>query len=626
MWRSDIFACGRIDAPQRASQPLNISIQHAARTERFFLGVRKSVLGCPWRDRLDEAGQARALAMTQELAFPDILSRVLAGRGVNAATAQAYLTPSIRSLLPEPESLTDMAGAAARLARAVEEGETVGIIGDYDVDGATSAALMAEFLLKAGAAFRIHIPDRIYEGYGPNIEAVRSLAQAGAKLIVTVDCGTTSHAPLAEAARLGLDVIVIDHHQAPEALPQALAIVNPNRQDDLSGLSQLCAAGVVFVVLVALNRELRRRGFWTATRPEPDLLEMLDLVALGTVADVVPLVGLNRAFVVKGLAVMRARRRPGLRALMDVSGADGPARPYTLGFLLGPRINAGGRIGDPALGAKLLIERDEEVGARLAADLDRLNRERQTVEFATLAAAEAEAMASLGLDERGATIVTAGAGWHPGVVGLVAARLRERYRRPAFAIAFDGEIGTGSGRSITEVDLGRVVRAAVEAGILIKGGGHAMAAGITIAAPRLGDFRAFLEERIGPAVARARASEALAVDAALTAGAATVDLVAAFEPAGPFGAGNPEPVFAFPMHRILDVATVGSDHVRLSAAAGDGSRISAIAFRASGSALGRKLIEGRGERLHLAGTLSVDRRGGGARAQLKLLDAAEPEQ
>jgi single-stranded-DNA-specific exonuclease len=563
--------------------------------------------------------------MAQQHGIEDLLARVLAGRGVTAASAPSYLAPSLRGLLPDPDSLTDMQGAVTRLVEAIERCENVAIFGDYDVDGACAAALLASFLQATATPYQIHIPDRLTEGYGPNVEAVRSLAQAGAQLLVTVDCGTTSPLPIAEAKRLGIETIVLDHHQAPAELPPALAIVNANRQDDLSQLGDLCAAGIVFMVLVALSRALRRRGFWTTARPEPDLLEMLDLVALATVADVVPLVGLNRAFVTKGLAVMRARARPGLRALLDISGADGPPRPYHLGFLLGPRINAGGRIGDAALGARLLLERDPIVAQQIAATLDRHNRERQTIEIAMVTEALAEAEASLGDPANDDALVTAGRSWHPGVVGIVAARLKERFDRPAFAVAFDGDIGTGSGRSVPGVDLGAAVRAAVAAGILVKGGGHAMAAGITIAAPRLGDFRAFLEAHLASAMETARLGRGLEIDAALTAGGANAALVASLERAGPYGTGNPEPVLAFPMHRITEVGIVGADHVRLTATAGDGARLPAIAFRAAQGPLGRKLLASRGESLHLAGTLAPDRRGA-SRPQLRLLDAAEPRE
>ena len=370
--------------------------------------------------------------------------------------------------------------------------------------------MLAKFLRHAGIEPLIHIPDRLFEGYGPNTEAVRALAEKGARLLVTVDCGTTSIEPLAAAKALGLDVVVIDHHQADEALPPADALVNPNRLDDLSGLNHLAACGLVFMTVVAVNRELRKRGFWSEPRPEPDLLDLLDLVALGTVADVVPLKGLNRAFVSKGLLAMRRRESVGLTALMDAARLTGPPECWHLGFLLGPRINAGGRIGRADLGVRLLLEQDATEAGAMAAELDRLNRERQTIEQVTLAQAEAEAMAALGIEEKGAVVVTAGQGWHPGVVGLVAARLKERYGRPAFAIALEpGGIGTGSGRSITGVDIGAAVRHAVTTGLLVKGGGHAMAAGVTIAPDKLAAFRAYLEDTLADSVEAARRDDAL---------------------------------------------------------------------------------------------------------------------
>ena len=587
-----------------------------------FLNVAASLRGQVWRDRLDAAGQARALAITQVCGVPDIMARIIAGRGVAPEDVERWLNPTLRDLMPDPDAVRDMSAAATRLADAVTRGEMIGIFGDYDVDGATSSALLAGFLESAGCPYLIHIPDRIFEGYGPNSEAVRALQDAGAKLLVTVDCGTTSAEVIALARKNGLETIVIDHHQAPEKLPEALAIVNPNRQDDLSGLGTLCAAGVVFMVLVALNRILRARGFWSVARPAPELKNELDLVALGTVADVVPLTGLNRAFVMRGLEVMRARARPGLRALMDAAGASGEPSPYHLGFLVGPRINAGGRIGDAALGAKLLLMRYEAQAAALAAELDRLNRERQSIERGIVEIAEAEALAALGLEEKGAVVVVAGDGWHPGVVGLVAARLKERFRRPAFAIAFRDDVGTGSGRSIPGVDLGRVVRAGVEAGLLVKGGGHAMAAGLTIARGNLGALRAYFEAELGPAVERARADESLKIDAAVSAAGATAELIADMAQAGPFGSGNPEPVVAIPNVRLVDVGQVGADHLRLRAVAGDGARIEAIAFRAAGGPLGQGLVKARGGRVHLAGTLSINHYGGRERVQMRVIDAA----
>ncbi len=593
-------------------------------TRRLFLNVETSLQGRAWRDRLDLEAQGRAEAMTRLWGHSELLSRVLAGRGVAPEASEAFLAPSIRALMPDPATLRDMDALVERLARAIAAGEKVAIFGDYDVDGACASALVGSYLASCGCPFEIYIPDRIFEGYGPNVEAIRTLAGRGARLLVTVDCGTASHEPIGEAARLGLDTLVIDHHQAPETLPDARAIVNPNRQDDLSGLGNLCATGVAFMVLAGLNRKLRRDGVWSDARPEPDLMAQLDLVALATVADVVPLTGLNRAFVARGLEIMRQRGRPGLRALFDVARASGPPTSYQLGFLIGPRINAGGRIGDAALGARLLLEPDPIEAERIATELDRLNGERQAIERAAVEEALGEAWASLGETEQGAVVVTARENWHPGVVGLVASRLKDRFKRPAFAIAFNHQNGVGSGRSIAGVDLGRAVRAAVEAGLLIKGGGHAMAAGVTLARERLGDFRAFLEERLAESVARARLDQALLIDAAITAGGARPEVVETIEKAGPFGAGNPEPVFALPAHQLVDVGEVGAGHVRFRARAGDGATIAGIAFRVAGEPLGQALLSARGDTLHLAGHLAIDRWGNGARVQLRLVDAARP--
>jgi single-stranded-DNA-specific exonuclease len=593
-------------------------------TRRLFLGVEHSACGRVWRDRLDERGAARALAIAQRHdGVPELLARILAARGVEVDAVASFLDPTVRALMPDPDTLADARAAATRLADAVARGETVAIFGDYDVDGATSAAVLGRYLRHCGLRPVIHIPDRLFEGYGPNAEAIRALAGQGATLLVAVDCGTTSHEPLLEAKRLGLDVIVIDHHQADERLPPALAVINPNRLDDLSGLGDLAAVGLVFMTVVALNRELRSRGFWTAERAEPDLLGFLDLVALGTVADVVPLKGLNRAFVAKGLIALRRRANPGLTALMDVARLSGPPEPWHLGFLLGPRINAGGRIGRATLGVDLLMHDDPSECARLAAELDRLNRERQAIEAATVAQAEAEAMAALGVEEKGAVVVTAAEGWHPGVVGLVAARLKERFGRPAFAIALEpGGMGTGSGRSIAGIDLGRAVRQAVSAGLLLKGGGHAMAAGVTLRKEALGAFRAYLEDEFAPAVEAARREDALLIDGAVTAAAANGELMATIARAGPFGAYNSEPVIALPAHTVAYAEEVGQAHMRARLRAGDGATIDAIAFRSVGQKLGSALVQSRGRSVHAAGTLCLDRWNGVERVQLRLVDLA----
>lgn len=592
-------------------------------SERFFLGVEKSATGRAWRDRLDERGNARALTIAQRLGVPELLARVLASRGVEADEAGAFLDPTIKRMLPDPHTLTDMRAAAGRLAEAIVRNESVAIFGDYDVDGATASALLAIYLRRCGLPAIVHIPDRIVEGYGPNVDAIRSFAERGVRLLITVDCGTTSIEPLTEAKKLGLDTVVIDHHQADEQLPPAVAIVNPNRADDLSGLGHLAAVGLVFVTLVALSRELRQRDFWNAARPEPDLLSLLHLVALGTVADVVPLKGLNRAFVAKGLIALRRRDNVGLTALMDASRLSGPPESWHLGFLLGPRINAGGRIGRADLGVRLLLEEDPIEAGRIAAELDRLNTERRQIEVATVEQAEAEAMAALGLEEKGAVVVTAAPGWHPGVVGLVAARLKERYGRPAFAIALEpGGIGTGSGRSIAGVDLGRAVRQAVRDGLLLKGGGHAMAAGVTLPKGGLSAFRAFLEATLAPSVEIARRETALLIDGAVSAGGVNLALVETLARAGPFGAGNPEPMLALPAHTLAYADPVGENHVRARFRSGDGKFVNAIAFRVAGTPLGRALLDNRGRTMHAAGHLAVDRWQGEERVQMRLTDVA----
>ena len=592
----------------------------------LFLGVEQSATGRAWRDRLDARGAARALAIAQRHNVPELLARVLAGRNVEVDAVEAFLDPTIKRSMPDPHVLAGMQEAAGRIADAIVRSETVAIFGDYDVDGATSAALFARFLRHAGVEPLIHIPDRLFEGYGPNVEAVRALAARGATLLVTVDCGTTSIEPLAQARALNVDVVVVDHHQADEALPAAFAIVNPNRRDDLSGLGHLAAVGLTFMTVVAVNRELRERGFWSAGRSEPDLLTLLDDVALGTVADVVPLVGLNRAFVAKGLIALRRRERMGHRSLMDVARLSGPPEAWHLGFLLGPRINAGGRIGRADLGVKLLLEEDQDKAAQIAAELDRLNRERQMIEMDTLAAAEAEAMAALGLEEKGAVVVTAAEGWHPGVVGIVAARLKEKFGRPAFAIALEpGGIGTGSGRSIAGVDIGRAVRRAVAEGLLVKGGGHAMAAGVTLRRDALAAFRAFFELTLAADVETARRANGLLIDGALSAAGANLELVALLDRAGPFGSGNPEPTIVLPAHTVSYAEEVGQAHVRVRLKSADGAGVNAIAFRAAGQKLGTALLESRGRQVHAAGSLTLDRYQGEERVQFRVTDISPAE-
>jgi single-stranded-DNA-specific exonuclease len=583
---------------------------------RAFLDVERSLGGRRWRARLDALGEARAQAIAQTTGQTDLLSRILAGRGVAIEDVERHLEPTLRDLMPDPRTMADMGAATERLAHAIDARQRVAIFGDYDVDGACSAALLSEYLAELGCETMIRIPDRVTEGYGPSVEIMRELHAAGANLVVTVDCGAVSFEPFAEAAKLGLDVVVFDHHQAPEKLPQTLALVDPNRQDDLSGLNALCATGVVFMALVDLNRRLR------GVASLPDLKRKLDLVALATVADVVPLTGLNRAFVARGLEVMRRRERRGLAALFDVAGANGPPTPYHLGFLIGPRINAGGRIGDAALGARLLTATDPDEAERIAAELDRLNRERQRIELAIVAEAEAQALVAMGMEERGPCVIVAGENWPPGVVGLVASRLKDRFGRPAFALALNGRHATGSARSIPGVDIGRIVSGMVASGLALKGGGHAMAAGLTITREKLGEMRAHLEAALVRPVGEARRDEALVIDAALAASGATPELWRIVEQAGPFGSGNPEPVFALPRHRIEGVTVVGADHLRFRALAGDGRALDGIAFRAAGKPLGQGLRALQGTFAHLAGALTLDRYGGRERVRFRLIDAA----
>jgi single-stranded-DNA-specific exonuclease len=587
-----------------------------ASDSRAFLDVERSLSGRRWRARLDAPGEARAQAIAQTTGQTDLLSRILAGRGVLLEDVERHLEPTLRDLMPDPRTMSDMEGATDRLAHAVAQKQRVAIFGDYDVDGACAAALLSEALSELGCETRIRIPDRVTEGYGPSVAVMRELHAAGADLVVTVDCGAVSFEPFAEAAKLGFDVVVFDHHQAPETLPPTRALVDPNRQDDLSGLNALCATGVVFMALVDLNRRLRGSGVAL------DLKRKLDLVALATVADVVPLTGLNRAFVARGLEVMRRRERRGLAALFDVAGANGPPTPYHLGFLIGPRINAGGRIGDAALGARLLTATDANEAERIAAELDRLNRERQRIELALVAEAEAQALFALGMEERGACVIVSGEGWPPGVVGLIASRLKDRFQRPAIALALNGAHATGSARSIPGVDIGRIVSAMAASGLALKGGGHAMAAGMTVARERLGEMRAHLEAALERPVGEARRDEALIIDAALAASGATPELWRSVEQAGPFGSGNPEPVFALPRHRLEGLTPVGADHLRFRAVAGDGRALDGIAFRAAGKPLGQGLKTLQGSYVHLAGALTLDRYGGRERVRFRLIDAA----
>ena len=583
-----------------------------------FLNVSRSALQRRWADRLDASAARIAEAIAATHGLSSTLGRILAGRGADVVSTPDILTPRLRNALPDPSVLVDADRAIARLAKAIRLGEEVAIFGDYDVDGACSAALLGGYLRAMGLNPALHIPDRLTEGYGPNSAAITALHAEGARLLVCVDCGTSGHGPLAEARRLGMDVLVLDHHQAPELLPDVTALVNPNRLDDLSGLGHLCAAGVVFILLAGLNRVLRAEGL-----DVPDLMAELDIVALATIADVVPLTGLNRAYVAQGLKVMRARARPGLAALADVSRLDAAPEAWHLGFLLGPRINAGGRIGDAGLGARLLLTADAGEARRIAEQLDGLNRERQAVEEGMLAEAEEQALRMLGMREEDRDVlVVAGEGWHPGIVGIIAGRLKERFRRPAFAIAaYEGAL-TGSGRSVSGVDLGAAVRGAVGVGLALKGGGHAMAAGVTLPAGGVEAFADFLEAQLGPDARAARADDMLAIDAALSAESLTPDFVTEIAAAGPFGQGNPEPVFVLPAHKLVDVMELKGGHLRAILISSGGARLEAMAFRAAGRPLGEALKAARGGIIHAAGSASLDHWGGRVKVGFRLLDIA----
>lgn len=588
---------------------------------RAFLNVERSASARRWKARLDDQRMAEAISQRHEL--PEIIGRVLAARGVGVDEAEAFLNPTIRTLMPQPSALMDMEKGAARLADAITAGEKIGVIADYDVDGVTSAAMLVLFLQAVGSACAVHIPDRLTEGYGPSLKAVESLKSQGTQVLVTLDCGVMAHDPLLRAAELGMTTIIVDHHQAGELLPEAYAVINPNRQDDMSGLGYLCAAGVTMIFIATVNKLLRQKNWYGEARPEPNMLQWLELVALATVCDVVPLKGLNRAYVTQGLKIMARRENLGLACLADVARLKRKPDTYALGYLLGPRINAAGRIGNAAMALTLLTTEDKGEAAQIAQELERLNRERQEIELAVVGQAMIQADNMLGKERRASVLVVSGKGWHPGVVGLAAARLKERFSLPSFVLAEDkaGHLASGSGRSVPGVDIGSAVREAFEAGLIVKGGGHAMAAGLTVETSRLGDLRGFLEDRLGPQVAAAQ-DRALAIDAALTAGAATLELIELLEQAGPYGTAHPSPVFAFPAHRVLYADRAGGDHIRCTIASSDGKRLKAVAFRAMGTELGELLLSEKQLPLHVAGRLTIDDWSGARVPCLHIEDAA----
>ncbi len=581
-----------------------------------ILGVERSAGGRRWRSR---EGDARlGLALAQRYGLPEVVGRIMAARGVGLEDAAVWLDPTLKALLPDPSHLKDMDRAAERIARAVRSGEVIAIFGDYDVDGATSTALLLRLLESVGGRVVTYIPDRMTEGYGPNAPALLALRRRGAAVAVTVDCGITAFEPLEAAAEGGLDVLVVDHHVAEPRLPRAHAVVNPNRLDDDSPHGQMAAVGVAFLLAVAVNRLLRDAG-WYAGRPEPDLRQWLDLVALGTVCDVVPLTGVNRAFVAQGLKVMAQRGNPGIAALADVARMSEAPEAWHAGFLLGPRVNAGGRVGEAPLGAALLSAPDYATALPIAQRLDAWNTERKGIEAVCLEAAIAQVEAG---ELHDGLVYAASEGWHAGVIGIVAGRLKERYNRPACVVALEDGTGKGSGRSVSGVDLGSAVIAARQEGLLVNGGGHAMAAGFTLSADRQADFRAFLAERIMVQAGPGGPVAELGLDGTLQPRGATVELAASLQRLAPFGSGNREPRFALPAARVVQADIVGEDHVRCILTGEDGGRLKAIAFRAGGRPLGQLLMQRGGLPLHIAGQLRVDRWQGRESVQLIVDDAA----
>ncbi|MBZ4023361.1 single-stranded-DNA-specific exonuclease RecJ [Rhodobacter sp. TJ_12] len=575
-----------------------------------FLNVENSLTGRRWVGPTLEADRlAEAMAQTTQLPLP--LARVLVARGVAPEEAAGFLEPTLRELLPDPHRLKDMETAAARFLRAIKAREKIAVFADYDVDGGASAALLLTWLRQFGHSATLYIPDRIDEGYGPNVPAMQELGRRHG-LIVCVDCGTLSHEPVAAAKPA--DVVILDHHLGGETLPPAVACVNPNRQDESGDLGHLCAASVVFLMLVEANRQLRAEGI-----KGPDLMALLDLVALATVADVAPLVGVNRALVRQGLKVMARRERPGLVALSDVARIDRAPTAYHLGFLLGPRVNAGGRIGAADLGARLLATDQSAEAEALAARLDGLNAERRDIENRVRDAALAQAE-TRGLD--GPLVWAAGAGWHPGVVGIVAARLKEATNRPAVVIGLENGIGKGSARSVAGVDLGAAVQRVAAEGLLLKGGGHRMAAGLTVEEDKLDLAMARLGELLERQGAGHGGPTDLRLDGLLMPGAATNALVEDLERAGPFGQGAPAPRFAFADMAISGARRIGESHLRFSLGDGLGAKIDAIAFGAFDGPLGPALSEGGAGRFHLAGKLEINSWGGRNKVQLRLDDAA----
>lgn len=560
------------------------------------------------------------LGLSQQYNLPEIVARLLVNRGITLETASSYLQPTLRDLLPDPSLLLDMDKSVARTLYAIENKQPIVVYGDYDVDGATASALLRRYFRDIGYPIQLYIPDRIEEGYGANPEALETLSKQGQKLILMVDCGTTAFEPLAHAQTMGLDVIVLDHHTAQPALPESVGVINPNRLDqnlgDYEYLRYLCAAGVSFLFLIALQRALRQKG-WFTNRPEPDLLQYLDLVALGTVCDVMPLIGLNRAFVSQGLKILKRRQNLGLSTLADIASVQETVSTYHLGFILGPRINAGGRVGQANLGSLLLTTDDKIEAQKIANSLNQFNLQRQEIEKQVLEEA-IEQIETQSLHNHPVLLVGAD-GWHPGVIGIVASRLKERYNRPACVVGFENEIGKGSGRSITGVELGTAMHVAVHQSLLEKGGGHAMAAGFTVHKNKYDEFHNFLNEHLGRQIDGI--TPTLKLDGYLSIQGATQELLETIQHLEPFGNGNTAPKFAFNQVRVNYLDVVGETHFRCQLIDESGNRLKAMAFRAKDTPLGQYLEATKGQWIQVAGTLKLDSWQGSTNVSFTIEDA-----
>jgi single-stranded-DNA-specific exonuclease len=589
--------------------------------DEAFLGVSRSLSGRTWRQRPADDTTTRSHQTRHGLSEP--LARAIASRGVSIEQVADYLQPTLKAQFPDPSSFADMDKAATVLVDALQAGRPMTVFADYDVDGASSAAQIVRWFRAMGQEIPVYVPDRVTEGYGPSPAAFRHIRESGAELVVTVDCGAAAHDALHEAARIGLDVVVIDHHLMRGESPPAAALVNPNRPDDTSGQGHLAAAGVTFVLLAALNREARRRGLFE-DRPEPDIRQWLDLAAMGAICDVTSLHGFNRALASQGLKVMSGWKNPGLKALMDVAGASGPASVFHVGWVLGPRINAAGRIGRSDLGARLLSTDDPDEAADLAQQLDSLNASRKEVERQVLDEAVIAIERDSNFDPAAAAIVVSGDDWHPGVVGIVAGRLRERYRKPVVVIGLDraADIGKGSGRSQPGVNLGAAIQSAFDEGLLLAGGGHAMAAGLTIRPSATPELRAFLNERLAGEMDEAAAMDAVEIDALIGTGADRA-LWQDFQRLAPFGPGNSEPMFAIAGARIERATPLKGGHIRCTLIDSSGQRLKAIAWRAEETDLGRRLLSSPAS-MHLVGRLKPDDWQGREGVQFEIEDGADP--